>query len=279
METQANNYAASPTTLTRVSPTSGQRISSPFNRLRTRDDGSTYRHGGIDIAVPVGTPVAAADSGVVERVTNQPNGAGKFIEIRHEDGTSSLYMHLSRQDVTQGSRVTAGQQIGLSGNTGNSDGPHLHFEVRDRNGNKIDPNQFLAGASSPVSQTNDENQTSPTETTQTNPLRNFVTALSSFIRGNRGESNTATTITPTAQTQVPSVMGNVTVPRPEKIEIIQGVPGKENRATPAVRGAPDRVRTSSSSQRRENKPSTASQNVISPVMSIYAYSMYWGVGD
>ncbi len=90
------------------------------------------KHAGIDFAVPVGTPVVAALGGTVERVATDAGGYGLYLDIRHADGYMTRYAHLSRvlgPDVAKGRRVTRGQRVALSGNTGRSSGPHLHFEI------------------------------------------------------------------------------------------------------------------------------------------------------
>jgi len=90
-------------------------------------------HAGIDIPLPVGTPVYAMGDGVVIRAqaTNAGDAAGIWVGIRHADGLVSRYMHLSRTDVALHQRVRRGQQIGLSGNTGiHSSGPHLHADLK-----------------------------------------------------------------------------------------------------------------------------------------------------
>lgn len=102
-------------------------------------------HSGQDFAVPVGTPVEAVHAGTV--VKAGPNGAGdgpaygNAVVIRHEDDTYSQYAHLSRVDVRPGQRVATGDTVALSGNTGNSSGPHLHFEIRTTPhfGSAVDP--------------------------------------------------------------------------------------------------------------------------------------------
>jgi murein DD-endopeptidase MepM/ murein hydrolase activator NlpD len=91
-------------------------------------------HNGIDLAVKVGTPVFAAASGVVVGTGNTDsscNGVsfGKWVLIRHTNGLSTLYAHLSVIQSTAGQTVAVGDKIGLSGNTGYSTGPHVHFTV------------------------------------------------------------------------------------------------------------------------------------------------------
>lgn len=88
-------------------------------------------HSGIDYGVPIGTQVAAAAPGKVEKAENDPTGFGNYIKIDHGNGIKTIYGHLSHWGVMVGQQVMEGQVIGQSGNTGNSTGPHLHFEVRD----------------------------------------------------------------------------------------------------------------------------------------------------
>ncbi|MGW7693168.1 M23 family metallopeptidase [Streptomyces asiaticus] len=109
----------------------------------------SHNHSGQDFVVPTGTPVHAAHGGVV--VKAGPNGGGdgpaygNAIVIKHDNATYSQYAHLSRIDVRIGQSVSTGQQIGLSGSTGNSTGPHLHFEIRTtpNYGSAVEPLRFL----------------------------------------------------------------------------------------------------------------------------------------
>ncbi|MGP4049228.1 M23 family metallopeptidase [Streptomyces sp. 2A115] len=106
-------------------------------------------HSGQDFAVASGTKVFAAGGGTVVKAGG--NGAGdgpaygNAIVIKHGNGTYSQYAHLSRVNVKVGQVVKAGQRIALSGSTGNSSGPHLHFEIRTSAsyGHAIDPVAFL----------------------------------------------------------------------------------------------------------------------------------------
>ena len=87
-------------------------------------------HYGIDIPKPLGTPVYASDGGVVAEICNSRYAAtGLMVRINHENGYVSTYMHLNGINVKSGERVYQGQQIGSVGSTGNSTGPHLHFEI------------------------------------------------------------------------------------------------------------------------------------------------------
>ena len=91
----------------------------------------------MDIAMPEGTPIIAARSGVVMNTENEQVGrgndaSGNFVRVQHDDGTQGVYLHLKQGSVSvrPGQRVRVGGALGLSGNTGNSSGPHLHFVVQ-----------------------------------------------------------------------------------------------------------------------------------------------------
>lgn len=98
-------------------------------------------HEGIDVGVGTGTSVRASRSGRVTRA-GWDGGYGKVVMISHGGGLSTVYAHLSEIDVSVGEQVDQGQVVGLSGNTGNSTGPHLHFEVRV-NGTQKNPLSYL----------------------------------------------------------------------------------------------------------------------------------------
>ncbi|MFI1925706.1 peptidoglycan DD-metalloendopeptidase family protein [Streptomyces sp. NPDC020377] len=109
------------------------------------------RHTGQDFAVPIGTPVRAVGAGRVVRVSC--GGAfGIEVVVRHSDGYHTQYAHLAAVTVDQGDKVTTGQWIGQSGTSGNSTGPHLHFEVRvtPDAGSALDPVPWLAARGAPV---------------------------------------------------------------------------------------------------------------------------------
>ncbi|MCX4818479.1 M23 family metallopeptidase [Streptomyces sp. NBC_01142] len=129
-----------------VKPVSGYTLTASFNQ-----GGAMWsqKHSGQDFAVPVGTTVKAAGAGTV--VKAGPNGGGdgpaygNAIVIKHANGKYSQYAHLSQVNVGIGSTVKAGQTIAKSGNTGNSSGPHLHFEIRTtpNYGSALNPMSFL----------------------------------------------------------------------------------------------------------------------------------------
>ena len=95
-------------------------------------------HPGIDIAAGIGSPVYAADSGVISLEGNDDTGYGNMVEIDHGNGYLTVYAHLSLIEAQTCKNVYAGQRIGLAGKTGNADGAHLHFEVI-QDGEYIDP--------------------------------------------------------------------------------------------------------------------------------------------
>lgn len=100
-------------------------------------------HAGEDIGAPMGTPILAADSGLVTVIHDNGNGYGNYIMINHGGGRVTLYAHMSGFAVSNGATVTQGQTIGYVGSTGNSTGPHLHFEVRV-NGATTDPKSYFS---------------------------------------------------------------------------------------------------------------------------------------
>jgi len=85
-------------------------------------------HNGVDLGVPIGTPILAAQGGVVR--TGEDGVSGRYVVIDHGHGVRTSYCHLDAVHVSRGQRVEPGERIGLSGNTGRSTGPHLHFVVR-----------------------------------------------------------------------------------------------------------------------------------------------------
>lgn len=120
-------------------PVDGARLSSSFGMRRHPILGYTRMHKGLDFATATGTPVMAAGQGFVDMAGW--NGAyGKYIRLRHNDGYSTAYAHLSGfgKGIRKGMRVRQGQIIGFTGSTGRSTGPHLHYEVLAY-GNQVNP--------------------------------------------------------------------------------------------------------------------------------------------
>lgn len=117
-------------------------------------------HNGVDFGVPEYTPILAADEGEVIESANDADGYGIYLKLRHSNGSETLYAHLNERSVTVGDRVRRGNLIAVSGNTGNSTGPHLHFGYRpnwtvrgkdDPTGydGYVDPLPFVTGAALP----------------------------------------------------------------------------------------------------------------------------------
>lgn len=117
----------------------------PGVTLISDEFGGARNHGGMDIAGGYGTPIVAAESGTVIRANSTDEwgqGWGYHVYIYHNGTYSTLYAHMSSVAATTGQSVTKGQVIGYVGNTGNSFGPHLHFEVW-QNGVRVNPRSFL----------------------------------------------------------------------------------------------------------------------------------------
>ena len=111
--------------------------------------GYPHFHTGIDLVETFGSPVYAADDGIVALVGNSSSGYGNYVVIAHAGGLDTLYGHLSTALVTVGQTVTQGTVVGLEGSTGNSTGAHLHFELRI-NQKPVNPAPYLPpGAPSP----------------------------------------------------------------------------------------------------------------------------------
>lgn len=130
-------------------------ITSPFGpRDNSKNPQISSNHKGIDFGTPVGTNLTAVTDGVITVLGNDAEGYGRWIEVKHDDGTASRYGHLSGTNVSRGQRVKPGQTIAKSGGkagtagAGNSLGPHLHFEILNENGVKVDPAPYLSGAPS-----------------------------------------------------------------------------------------------------------------------------------
>jgi murein DD-endopeptidase MepM/ murein hydrolase activator NlpD len=99
-------------------------------------------HMGIDIANSIGTPIVAAADGVVVE-SGPASGFGLWVRIEHSDGTVTVYGHINSSLVEEGQQVEAGEEIAEMGNRGQSTGPHLHFEVWNPDGEKVNPLSWL----------------------------------------------------------------------------------------------------------------------------------------
>jgi len=122
-------------------PLRNYRISSPFGTRPNPFTGKPQRHNGVDLAAPTGTEVYPARAGRVSEMGTDPV-FGNYIIIAHEDNWVSLYGHLSSFSTTRGANVSRTTVIGKVGSTGQSTGPHLHFELR-KSGTALDPGKLL----------------------------------------------------------------------------------------------------------------------------------------
>ena len=118
------------------------KITSGFGSRKAPKAGASTNHNGIDLAAPLNTPVYSPMDGVVEKIYFNDKG-GKQLVIHHSDGSRSGFAHLNGYDVNLNDNVSKGQLIALSGNTGNSTGPHLHFTFRNPKGEPVDPSYFF----------------------------------------------------------------------------------------------------------------------------------------
>ena len=118
-------------------PINGARLSSAFGMRKHPIDGYNKMHRGTDFAAPMGTPIMASGSGVITRA-RWCGGGGNCVKIKHNSTYETIYAHMKNfaREIKEGSRVKQGQIIGYVGSTGNSTGPHLHYEVVV-NGKKI----------------------------------------------------------------------------------------------------------------------------------------------
>ena len=123
-------------------PLNGSKLSSGFGMRKHPISGYDKLHKGVDFAAPSGTPIFAAGNGVIEFIGTN-GGYGKFIKIRHDSVYKTAYAHMKnyKKGLYKGARVKQGDVIGYVGNTGNSTGPHLHYEII-KNNKQINPQKL-----------------------------------------------------------------------------------------------------------------------------------------
>ena len=121
-------------------PIDGARLSSGFGMRKHPIRGYMKKHQGVDFAAPTGTSIYAAGDGIIE-MKQRYKGYGKYIRIRHANGFKTAYGHISKFNKTPSGRVKQGSIIGYVGSTGNSTGPHLHYEVL-KNNIRINPQKL-----------------------------------------------------------------------------------------------------------------------------------------
>lgn len=122
-------------------PQTAARITSPFGTRMHPVLNKKMKHNGVDFGSPMNTDIYAAANGKVT-VAQYSKSFGNFIMVEHEDGYVTVYAHLESMDVKPGDTVKKGDKIALSGNTGRSTGPHLHYEIR-LDGTPVDPDNYL----------------------------------------------------------------------------------------------------------------------------------------
>ena len=193
-------------------------VTSPFGlRDNSMHPGISKNHKGIDYGLPEGSPVYAVADGVVKEV-GSGTGYGNFVLIKHADGSTSRYAHLQKALVSRGDHVVAGQQIAKSGGkpgspgAGNSTGPHLHFEMTDKNGVKINPQPLLSGKPSP----------SPAPSpSAAEPVKNFKT-------GRRVRSQSDVSLKSASSPSISSLIDTLATGEPRSWEdILKNIPAKD----------------------------------------------------
>ncbi|MFG1908967.1 M23 family metallopeptidase [Kribbella sp. NPDC048928] len=122
-----------------VLPTTGYHLTARFDQAGGR---WAHNHTGLDFAAPMGTPVRSVMAGEVIQAS-WAGAYGRQVKVRHADGTVTSYGHMSEFDVSVGDSVEAGSMVGRIGMTGNTTGPHVHFEVLPGGGSPVDPEPWL----------------------------------------------------------------------------------------------------------------------------------------
>lgn len=123
-----------------VTPVMGV-LTSGFGIREHPIDGETKPHAGIDLAAEIGTEVLAFADGTVDYIGESP-AYGMYLQLRHENGVTTFYAHCSELCVQKGQKVNMGDVVAKVGDTGNTTGPHLHFEMK-RDGEFLDPQPYI----------------------------------------------------------------------------------------------------------------------------------------
>jgi murein DD-endopeptidase MepM/ murein hydrolase activator NlpD len=120
------------------------KISSPFG-YRTHPVTKVQQfHNGVDLPVPVNTQIKSPMGGMVAEVYSNAAGGNQLV-IKHDNGFTTGYAHLTKALVKKGDKIKQGDIIAMSGNTGKTTGPHLHFTLKDKSGNWVDPAKLVYG--------------------------------------------------------------------------------------------------------------------------------------
>jgi murein DD-endopeptidase MepM/ murein hydrolase activator NlpD len=138
---------APPVLISFAPPLPDGEVGSPFGLRQLPWESQARLHAGVDMVAPDPEPVLASSDGVVTRVGTDP-GYGRFVELKHAEGLTTLYGHLDRvaPGVAAGVGIKAGKPVGLIGDTGTSTGVHLHFEVHDAQDRPLNPEVLLGHA-------------------------------------------------------------------------------------------------------------------------------------
>ncbi|MEQ9424887.1 MAG: M23 family metallopeptidase [Cyclobacteriaceae bacterium] len=119
------------------------RLSSPFGTRMHPILKEEKFHSGVDMVVPIGTPVQSTADGIVVEIEVNDKGHGLYIIVKHDNNFETMYANLKEAKVKVGQDVEEGQLIALSGNSGKSTGPHLHYEVI-KNGERVNPEEYFS---------------------------------------------------------------------------------------------------------------------------------------
>jgi hypothetical protein len=210
-QTQTTTFTETPPTAIPVAEQPIQGVVMPAPGGTSNEAGQQYGaprdhgpHGGVDFGVPSGTPILAALPGEVIFAGNAGD-AGNMVTIQHANGLITKYMHLTNASVSPGDTVTAGQEIGASGSTGASTGPHLHFQV-EQDGNTIDPIPFLASGIQIAAPDKTPGQTVTTKTEESEEGR-IVRGAANLIAFLGGEPGTPEPTPTSTTTTVPGEAG------------------------------------------------------------------------
>jgi murein DD-endopeptidase MepM/ murein hydrolase activator NlpD len=198
-------------------------ITSTFGFRFGPRSGKLERHGGWDIATASGTPVLASASGKVIAAGFSNVGYGLHVVLDHGNGLKTLYGHLSQIDVKLNDEITLSTQIGLVGSTGNSTGPHLHYEVR-LSDVPVDPGPFLDRARpeipllEPATRETSDGETKPSETTDpaSTPAKPDPEAGSGTTEPKAGSSTTDPKAASSTTNPGPSTPGSSATTTPTK---------------------------------------------------------------
>ena len=153
-------------------------VTSPIQADRTVM-GVTKNHNGTDYGVPLNTIIQSTTSGTVIHTGYDADGYGNYVKVQDSSGNIHTYAHLNKISVQKGDNVNRYSALGLSGNTGRSTGPHLHYEVRNSTGSVLDGTAFVGGTTDTTS--NEIISATTTSTKKLGTLDNILSTIIVFI--------------------------------------------------------------------------------------------------